>query len=319
MIEISHVFSDGALYQADSELTLWGLCEPYANVACKIYKDEAECHVSLSESRADADGRFSVTVNTPAPSFDEYKISLVCGFDEKIIQNVLFGEVWLASGQSNMELQNVFIVGHENLFDEIKAKQIRVFHVEYPSDWGIHNFPYEPDNMSYGFWMNSDDTARLNNVSAAGLKFAADIYDFLNQNANVPVGLLNSSWGATSIFAWIPKDYAEEDGRVASVLKKISAYPDKESWNTKGGGNFNQCSAQYNFKIAPLLGLKMRGIIWYQGENECIGEFENRIYADYLRCYHRAYSKKFAADPGNFMMISSLLYPWAYTGERRLR
>ena len=78
------------------------------------------------------------------------------------------------------------------------------------------------------------------------------------------------------------------------------------------GGNFQQPAAMYNRKIAPVRGLKVRGIIWYQGENEVGVEWSHRIYANALRVYHRYYTELFAADPASFPMISSLLYPWVY-------
>lgn len=313
MINVPHFFSDGALFQADSQFELSGVCNPVTGVVCTIF-DKADTPVFSAETLSDAEGKFSLCVKTSPASFDEYKISLVCGNEEKTIAGVMFGEVWLASGQSNMELQNAFIVGHEQLFDEIRDKKIRVFHVDYPPEWGAFAFPYEPDTAVHGYWISAGEDEKLMNVSAAGLKFAAEIYAHLNERKDVPVGILNASWGGTGINAWIPKEYIDGDARVSSALREYGSYPDKESWNTKGDLNFQQSCCQFNYKIAPLTGLKFRGVIWYQGEHECWSEFSHKIYADYLRLYHRAYREMFAADE-TFMMLSTLIYPWAYTGD----
>jgi len=77
-------------------------------------------------------------------------------------------------------------------------------------------------------------------------------------------------------------------------------------------GNWQQTSAQYNVKIAPLEGVKVRSIIWYQGENETSSEFYTKLYSDYLRFYYKVYRERFAADPDNFVVLSSLIYPWTY-------
>lgn len=111
MITVPYFFSDNAIFQSSSVLTLNGKCEPDANVLLKIV-DKDNTVLFSSVDVANAYGAFSLTVKTPAPSFDEYTVVLECGAEKKSISNVLFGEVWLASGQSNMELQNSQILGH---------------------------------------------------------------------------------------------------------------------------------------------------------------------------------------------------------------
>ncbi len=210
-----------------------------------------------------------------------------------------------------MELPNSQILGHQELFDEVSKKNIRVFHVEYPSDGASFMFPEDPDPTTAGYWILADNSDALMNVSALGLKFANEIYDKLNETAEIPVAILNASWGGTGITTWLSKEYIDRDEIVGEKLKKFGIYPVHEKWNTAGGLNFQQACCQYNYKIAPLLGMKIRGVIWYQGENECCGEYDRRFYADCLRLYHRMYSDLFAVAD-NFMVISSLIYPWVY-------
>lgn len=310
MITVPYFFSDNAIFQSSSVLTLNGKCEPDANVLLEIV-DKNNTALFSSVDVANAYGAFSLTVKTPAPSFDEYTVVLECGAEKKSISNVLFGEVWLASGQSNMELQNSQILGHEDLFKEVKDKKIRVYHVEYPAEGGAFAFPEEPDSSTCGFWVGSYDSDALMNVSAIGLKFANELYDELNAKENVPVAFLNASWGGTGITTWLSLEYIDKDAIVSEKFKKYGIYPVHEKWNTAGDLNFQQTCSQYNYKIAPLLGMKFRGVIWYQGENECWGEYDRRFYADCLRLYHRMYSELFAAGD-DFMMISSLIYPWVY-------
>lgn len=310
MIIAPYFFSDNALFQASSTLTVNGKCSPNSDITLKI-SDCGGTVISSSACVSSSDGYFTITAKTPAPSYNKYSASLECDNDMKSISNVLFGEVWLASGQSNMELPNSQILEHEKLFEEVKEKYIRVFHVEYPSEGAEFMFPEEPDPATPGYWIEAENSDALMNITAAGLKFANEIYDKLNENKEIPVAILNSSWGGTGITTWLSKEYIDKDEVVSEKLKKCGLYPKHENWNTAGGLNFQQTCCQYNYKITPLLGMKMHGVIWYQGENECCGEFDRRFYADCLRLYHRMYSDLFAASD-NFMMISSLIYPWVY-------
>ena len=102
MITVPYFFSDNAIFQSSSVLTLNGKCEPDANVLLKIV-DKNNTVLFSSVDVSNAYGAFSLTVKTPAPSFDEYSVVLECGAEKKSISNVLFGEVWLASGQGQKD------------------------------------------------------------------------------------------------------------------------------------------------------------------------------------------------------------------------
>jgi len=263
-----------------------------------------------ADATTDADGAFALPLTTPAPSFAPHAIRVTCGGDEHLMENVLFGELWLASGQSNMEMANISITGCEAMYAEAASKIMRIYHVE-SKPFPDGGFPKEPHPMQDGYWILPDDAGRLAIVSALGLRFTADLCDAL-ADRQIPVGLLNVSWGGTGLPCWLPRDAMDEDPDALALLKRMGGYPDLEHWNEKGDLNFQQPTAQYNLKIAGLLGVKVRGVIWYQGENETWAESRHRFYADYLRFYHKVYRERFAADPEHFLMISSLIYYWIY-------
>ena len=313
MFTLPHVFTNGALFQGNASLNITGQASPCTAVTAKIAKDGMGICSALTKT--DANGRFTLSLHTPAPSFDTYTITLTDSDEVRTMNDVLFGELWLASGQSNMEFANASNPGCKDMFAEVAPKTIRVYHVDYPSFGADGDFPWEPDNLMTGHWISADDDKHLGHVSALGLKFANDVYDFLNKNADVPVGFLNATWGGTSMPSWFKLAELEKEPDLCERMKKLGNYPAHENWNTRGGGNFQQTCSQYNVKIAPLEGVKVRGVIWYQGENECGGQYWHRMYADYLRAYHRMYTRLFAADPSRFMMISSLIYPWTYGGS----
>lgn len=320
MFTLPKIFTDGAMFQADAYLTISGKAERLLEVSAYIiHGDEV---VKRSFALSDENGNFELPIVTPAASFEKYRIVLresrthygeaLC---ELAMEDVMFGELWLASGQSNMELPNSTITDVDDLFAEVSAKNIRVYHVEYPAFGGGGEFPFEPDRTMGGEWMNADNSESLKKVSALGLKFVSEIYDSLNADENIPVGFVNATWGGTSMPSWFPKDAIDDDDFMRERLKEIGNYPTTENWNTRGDCNFQQTCSQYNVKIAPIEGVRFRGVIWYQGENECGGEFNTKAYADYLRFYHKTYAKRFGAEPDEFMMLSSLIYPWTYGGS----
>ena len=309
MIKLPQVFSSGALYQASSSLVVSGTASFRDEIRVSVVAPGGE-EIASSSCSAGEGGAFSVSVSTPEASFIRYSLVLSGGGETVRLDDILFGELWLASGQSNMELTNAFIPDADKLYEAVSGKYIRVYNVSY--DVPDNLFPWEPKTDQPGRWIGADDAGGLANVSAMGLKFVCDLYSVLNDGREVPVGFLNSSWGGTPITGWLPRDEIEADPAMTEICRRVGTFPDAEKWNTRGEGNFQQPCAQYNLKIAPLTGVKVRGVIWYQGENECGAEYHNRVYADYLRFYHKVYSRRFGADPGSFFMISSLIYPWTY-------
>ncbi len=311
MLTLSHVFTDGALFQADSELTVRGRALPLSAVTLALTRDVDHAQIRSIEAKADENGGFTFLLQTPVPSFDEHTITITAENETQVIRRVLFGELWFASGQSNMEMLNLWLTDNEWILDEVATKTIRVFGVESPaSDWNSYKYPWEPDPATPGGWIFSHEREKLNNSSALALTVASRLYDALH----CPVGVLDLSFGSTCVFCWLPRDAVLESQRLLEFLPGYNEYFTEDIWNT-AMYNLGQVSAQYNYKVGPVEGLKFRGILWYQGENDCRMEFAEKIYGDTLRIYHEAYAKRFAADPERFMMILSLLFPFSYTDE----
>jgi sialate O-acetylesterase len=317
MLKLPCIFSSGALFQADSVLCVHGIGDAESKAEILLL-DSAGQTAACAETVCCTDGFFRAELKTPAASFEKYSLAVTCGGDSLTAEGILFGELWLMSGQSNMELPNVCIPDAELLYDAVAGKKIRVFAVSY--DVPENRFPWDPDEYGNGRWIGPEDRGGLAGVSAMGLKFVEQLYPVLNREKDVPVGFLNASWGGTPITAWFPRDAVLADPYMTEVVTRTGNLPDGEKWNTRGDLNFQQPTAQYNLKIAPLHGAKVRGVLWYQGENECGGEFWQKAYADYLRFYHKTYAERFAADPERFFMINSLIYPWTYgpSGECNL-
>jgi len=306
------VFSNGAMFQAGSKLTVNGIAAPGERVRGEIKRGREI--VSAGSALVGQNGKFALTLTTPVPSFTEHTLVISTADECRRIENVLFGEMWIATGQSNMELPNGAIPDRDRMMQLLKGKKIRIFHVDHLP--GNAEFPWEPDLFMNGYWVDPENVPALMNMSAMATKFAQIIYDFLNASGNerkgIPFGFANVSYGGTPIYAWLPREEMLADSTLHAHLERIGNVQDRDNWDARGDLNFQQPCCQYNAKIGPILGLKFRGVIWYQGENECGGERILRSYADYLRFFHRFYCDTFAANPDNFMMISSLIYHWIY-------
>ncbi|MDO6760963.1 sialate O-acetylesterase [Tamlana sp. 2_MG-2023] len=169
------------------------------------------------------------------------------GENEVVLSNILVGEVWLCSGQSNMEMpvqgnkgqpingSNLAILNSEN-------SQIRLFKVG-------KKMASEPLNSCEGEWT----LAKPETVKG----FSATAYFFgkmLQETLNIPIGLINSSWGGTPAEAWTPKEIID------------SEFKDFKGWNTDDSKPQKNPSVLYNGMIHPLKPYTIKGVIWYQGE-----------------------------------------------------
>lgn len=308
MIKLPSVFSSGALYQHNSDLTIYGYTTAGHHVSASIYLQNNV--IESAETGSDDAGRFEITIKTPGASFTSYNIKIYDNNETIMLENIVFGELWLASGQSNMEMTNIFMTDCDEFLAVLGRCNLRYYAQEYGDP--VH-FPFEGSDELGGRWSDSADINAIKNISAAGTAFMKEIYTFLNNTGNeVPVGILNVSWGGTPIGGWIPGKELFRNSILKNAIEKYGRLPLPETWDTAGELNFQQMSAMYNRKIYPLLGVKIRGILWYQGESDCGGEHILNVYSEYLRCYYSVYKELFAAEKTNFKMISSLLYPWPY-------
>ena len=295
-VRLPGVFGSHMVLQRDAELPVWGWAEPGEAVAVAL-GDQTK------KTKADADGRWSVAL-APMKAGGPHTLK-VEGDNTIELADVLIGEVWLFSGQSNMAMS---VGGCLNIEAEVaesaKYPTIRMMTVNRVA-------AESPQDDCGGEWQvcGPDTVAR----------FSATAYFFgrkLHQDLDVPVGLINSSWGGTPVQAWT----ALEDQQALPALKpmleewqkNIAAFdPDKAKqqheqrlaqWQERvkkakaagkpiprrpGAPADPRMSAHrpanlYNGMIAPLAPLAIRGGIWYQGESNA-GRYNATLYGLQLR------------------------------------
>jgi len=301
MISLPHIFSDNALYQHSSVLDIRATAAPGATVCAKIC---AETVFSQASTTADANGTFSLTLATPPASLQKWTIVLDDG-QELCLNNILFGELWLAAGQSNMEIMNCFMFDCDAMLEQVAEVPVRFYRQQTATRCDL---PFTPLDDYPGIWCDGSAKEALN-VTAAGTAFALRLAKTLEQK--IPIGIVDCNRGATHLDCWLPREDVENYPELCDVLRRTNRYPSPENWNQNNDGQ-DQCCAMYNQKTAPIIGIRLRGIIWYQGEKDLRIEPAEQIYRKSLDRYYRRYRNLFAADESCFPMICVLIYCYDY-------
>ena len=241
-IKLPAIFGDHMVLQQQTDAAIWGKATPG-----KAVRVNTSWNKKSYSAQADSQGSWKVKVKTPKAG-GPYEITISDGTTLKL-KDVLIGEVWLCSGQSNMEMpmkgyRNQPITGSNETIATSANPNIRLITVKREKSLTAK------DEFT-GEWME----CLPENVA----KFSATAYYFgkmIQQVTGVPVGLINSSWGGTRIEPWI-----SENG-----VKKFDwvSLPDKTE-----EGDFSQQTPTvlFNAMISPFVGYEIKGAIWYQGES----------------------------------------------------
>jgi sialate O-acetylesterase len=241
-IKLPAVFGNNMVLQQQMEVAIWGKANPKANVRI-ITSWNKKSYSTI----AGVDGNWKIKVSTPAAG-GPYEITITDGKSIKL-QNVLIGEVWICSGQSNMVMPmrgyfNEPVANSNEVIATAANPLIRFFTVN-------EALSLKPMCDLTGSWMNCNSET-VSKFSATAYYFGLMLYRALN----VPVGLINTSWGGTRIEPWI-----SENG-----LKKFDWASIPENVQQE---NISPATPTvlFNAMINPLSGYGIRGVIWYQGES----------------------------------------------------
>lgn len=283
-VKLPKIFSSRMVLQQKTQAPVWGWAEP--GEAVKVTLGDKSV-----ETKAGDDGKWMVKIETPAGSNEPTTLK-VQGKNEIVLSDVLIGEVWVGSGQSNMQWS---VAASANKDEEIKNANhptIRLFTV--PSGSNMPAAEPQQDLAPDLSWKE------CNSQNIPG--FSAVAYFFgrkLNQELNVPVGLINTSWGGTICEAWTSKPALEADKEwLAPIVERHKEFKP---------GNPNQPAVLYNGMIHPLIPFAIRGAIWYQGES-------NKGRAEQYATLFPAMIKDWRArwGQGDFPFLFVQLAPYAY-------
>ena len=307
-IEMGTPFSDRAVLQRGVEVPVWGTAEPGARVTVAFADAEVSADVDkdgnwslkLPAMTASAESRtMVVTEKKPGFLFDDVT-------DTVEIVDVLVGEVWFASGQSNMECP--IWGGNPRYRDAAGALVTAMDH--------LPNIRFAKNNKAWsvkparaksqGWKKYEPDSFKGYTLSAVAYYYARELYLALG---GVPVGIVDSSWGGTNIDAWTPRcgyDGCDESIRATAEYPVVA----KDKWNDsmkKGpiGSVEQQPTVLFNGMVDSWAPMAMRGFIWYQG---CHNSSEHHLYAAKMKALRDGWAKRFA-NPGLKIYFVQLA-PW---------
>ena len=237
IIRLPPIMSSNMVLQQNSQATLWGWSSPTERfVIISSWKTTVDSVTAFNS------GKWKVKINTP-PAGGPYTITIKGRMNTIVLENILIGEVWICSGQSNMEMSN-----NQQIKDELpncKNDKIRFFTVfkktsEYPQD------------HCEGEWVTCNEET-LRRFSAAGYFFGKKLHQELN---NIPIALIQSAWSGTPVELWEPNEVLDSDPatkEAATKIRDVTYRPNKPGYI-------------YNSMIYPISNYTIAGVIWYQGE-----------------------------------------------------
>jgi len=288
-IKLSNVLTDNMVLQRNSEVKIWGKAS-----AGQILTINTSWNKVKTSATADDKGNWVAKVTTTEAG-GPYIITVSTGKELVKLSNILLGEVWLCSGQSNMDMpirgyNDQPIYGSNDLLVEADNDNIRLFTVNYATS----ETPIDTLRGKYGKWK----VASAESVS----EFSATAYLYakqLQQKLKVPVGVITSAWGGSPVEAWMAKD-------------NIAPFTDalKQSTDPKLAKQY-RATFLYNGMISPLLNFKIKGAIWYQGEANVRNAYD---YAELLAAMVKNWRTDFAQ--GNFPFYFVEIAPYFYSDSK---
>jgi len=284
-IILPSVFADNMVLQQNSDVAIWGWSNPGETV--KIVTGWSE--KDTIKVKANNSSKWTTTIKTIGAG-GPYSLRIL-GSSRVELKNVMLGEVWICSGQSNMEWSvNAKIINGEEEAAKANHPNIRIFHVQ------KIGAEYPQENCNATWTVCSPETMR--STSAVGYFFARE----LQQKLNVPVGIIVSAWGGTPAEVWIEKSRVESNPTL-----NAHKYNEKFEWWPGTPGTL------YNSMIAPFVPYGIAGAIWYQGESNC-GNYQ--IYGQLMKTLIENWRADFKKDfPFYLVQIAPYTYGENGTSE----
>jgi sialate O-acetylesterase len=278
-VRLPNLFSDHMVIQRDTPVHIWGWSAPGEEISVAF-------HEQNGTARSNDIGQWSLYL-APESAGGPYQLT-VRSKNTVTLSDILVGDVWLASGQSNMEMPlkgipTAVVKDGAKAISSATQPQMRLLHVQTKAS------PYPLNDISATWTACTPQTAA--DFSAVAYSFGREI----QTRENVPVGLIDSTWGGTFIQAWISFDKLSSDADLWPVFSSYSKMMDEQadiSWATALEKRADEAAKEaskpppvhpwhpgpesfapaglFNGMIAPLTPFPIKGVIWYQGESNSL-------------------------------------------------
>lgn len=301
-------YGDSMLFQQNDEAIFAGTAAAGSAIRCELLNAQNET-VKSADTVAAADGTFRLGFTAPAGGYDAYTVVLTQnGVPFATLRDVVFGELWLAGGQSNMHLFLRFCKQGMEMMEkqQVGSEYIRFLDTPLnPTYKGDENlFPDEPQaDIPGARWIKGNSTD-IYNVSAVAYAFA----EKLQKDLDMPVGVLTDYLGGTLIRTWLSREGIESN---AALKNMMSGYIASSKWKEEDCG-VNTMTALYNKKTAPLANFRPAGLIWYQGESD--SNREHGYYTEAFAQMQKDLTKLFGRGENTLPAVISLTANHALAG-----
>ena len=288
-LEIPSAIGDNMVLQQNSTVNIWGYAKPKSkvSVACDWIAGKP------TTVKADAEGVWIVPVAVPAASFDPHTVTIKSGKQVVTLKNILFGEVWLCAGQSNMEWPVRKTLDMKGQLEGKLNTNIRLLCTgRISAETPQRDIPVQEGKNTKWAVCNAEDLAQF---SAVGYGFGKELQEALG----VPVGLVDASYGGTYVEGWMKREVIDSDAKILKDCTKIK----HKVWKGKE-------SHLYNANIYPIRHNSFAGVIWYQG---CANVSSSpRGYAHSLEVLINSWREEFNNPTMPFYIVQ--LVPHTYAG-----
>ena len=297
-IVLPEIVGDNMVLQQQTDARIWGTAEAGATVSAK-----ASWLAQAVETKADKNGQWQLLLKTPAAEKREHQIVLSeNGRQQLTLSRVLIGEVWFASGQSNMEMPlegfwNCPVNGNnEAIATAAEHPWVRVAPIK-------QNGQTKPVETCPGKWQ-VPSPATAAHFSATGWYFA----QMLQRVLDVPVGVIACAWGGSKVEGWTPEEIVKTYSDVDIEKEQ------REGWNGSWWHYYTPI-IMYNGMLHPLRHYTIRGFLWYQGESN-VGK--EQTYPERLKTMADVWRREFGGTAQSLPFYLVEIAPWGGYGNEWL-
>ncbi|MBI9017873.1 MAG: 9-O-acetylesterase [Phycisphaerae bacterium] len=300
-LKLASLFANDMVLQQQTQAPIWGKAK--ANTKISIAVSWSKVAI---ETGSDTNGNWRTSIETPKAG-GPFNITVKSGEEKIELKNVLSGEVWICSGQSNMQWK-MRGFGVDNFKEDIEKANypnIRFCQVK-------QVLALESQEEIGAKWSQCNPRTALE-FSSVGFFFGVELYKELN----VPIGLISTNWGGSSAEAWVSeevlrKDFPEFNKRLdeySTIIEQTGKlYPNGQK--PPAGMNQRNPSVLYNSMIKPLVPFAFRGVIWYQGESNVKNPVQYRkLFPRMIQDWRERWSI------GNFPFYYVQIAPFNYNRE----
>ncbi|GAA5497600.1 hypothetical protein Rhal01_03796 [Rubritalea halochordaticola] len=338
-LSLASVFSDKMLFQREQAVPIWGTATPGAAIQVGFAGQQLT-------TTASAEGKWSLSLKAMPASSRDQQLTVTSGTKQLVIKDVLIGDLWIATGQSNMDWQlNQTTTGKSSIADS-EDRQLRLLNLE----GTLH-----PNNKHYELkflkQLNKDNYYRNKGWQQSGpqssANFSAVAYHFaksLRSEVKVPVGVINLAVGGSPIEAHLSPEVMQKSPELSRLLPQWWKNEDYPQWcRQRAALNLSQWTASADLRdqapphpfaphflweagIAKILPLPVKGILWYQGESNATQDgaggppvdpaLNKMKFKSLVKSWRQAW--KDDSLPVYFVQLPGLNRPWALFREMQL-